>query len=765
MTFNLPTYRNSFHLGWLLLLVPPLAAFYVAWPNDNPPEFVTVVLRLVLAAVAVLPLIWLRSAPVAGRTQRLLKELRTLLPGGLIALVVPGLLALGEGREIVREHGEWAAMAFGFGCLLMGASSFGSEFEQRTLAGLLGQPLPRGVLYLEKLGTLGLLLAFATVNLVLTLWLVPGLQFSLGDVATVLLVPVFAFCSGPLFSLLSRSTLAGMIFTLTVPFVVWLGTAFVVQKVLWFFPLGLSSEDGLPWLPWIGTPVYLLATATWGWRRFRSLEVRDGGAGGRSNTGLHPLSLPVDRLLASWLPAASGGARLIRKELRLHVVPWLVAGITVGLWILLLVLRRSTAEGELAAMLNDVPSIAVFAGLLGGLVLVSAGAACVAEERELGTLEWQLTQPVPLLRQWLTKVAVAAALALGLGVLLPATLVWASFGPAPLHTVFGDLPVVILAAYAGFFLMVFTTSIYASSIARNTMMAVATAAGIGMGFAGVIGLMTLAGGATLDGALSTASERWGPAEVPPPAWAPTKEQVQDFSTGFVAVTVVLFVAALLWLGGRNYRRLVVPARDVSRQLAGVTMGLLILLGIFGTIMVQLVVLAQQASQAERQRLQQAAEAEARRGQRAHALRGVRTMMDSGLVTLAIYQYFGAPTNATPDALLDAVLAKEGPSAIYKVERLINSTATPNSRSDAILAPRYGLLPPGATNTSEPKPLTQMDRFRLDPILARRYGLIPKGAATGTEPRTNLPAASTNPPVFKMDPALMKRYGLQPRPSP
>lgn len=288
--------------------------------------------------------------------------------------------------------------------------------------------------------------------------------------------------------------------------------------------------------------------------------------------------------------------------------------------------------------------------------------------------------------------------------------------------------------------------------------------------------MTLAGGATLDGALSTASERWGPAEVPAPPWAPTKAQVQDFSTGFVAVTVVLFVATLLWLGGRNYRRLVVPARDVSRQLAGVTMGLLMLLGVLGAIMVQLIVLAQQASQAEghrlqqaseaeRQRLQQAAEAEARRGQRAHALRGVRTTMASGVVTPAIYQYFGAPTNATPDALLDAVLAKEGPSAIYKVEQLINSTATPNSRSDTILAPRYGLDPAGDTATSDTNGFTPMDRYRMDPILARRYGLIPKGAAAETEPRTNLPASSTNPPAFKLDPALMKRYGLQPRSSP
>ncbi len=726
MTFNLPTYRNSFHLGWLLLLLPPLAALYPAWPDDSTRDFKTVLLRLVLAAVAVGPLLWLRSVPVAGRSQRLLKELRTLLPGCLIALVVPGLLVLGEGRESVREIAEWAVLAFGFGCLLMGASAFGSEFEQRTLAGLLGQPLPRGILYLEKLGTLGLLLAFATVNLVLTLWLTPGLQFYLSHAATVLvlLIPVFAFCSGPLFSLLSRSTLAGMIFALTIPFVLTLGTVLVVQKVLWFFPLGLSSEDGLPWLLWIGTPVYLLATATWGWRRFRSLEVRDGGAGGRSNTGLHPLSLPVDRLLAACLSGTSGGAQLIRKELRLHVVPWLVAGITVGLWILLLVLRLSVTEGDLAKALNEFSTIAGIAGLLGMVILVSAGAACVAEERELGTLEWQLTQPVPLRRQWLTKVAVAAVLALGLGVLLPATLVWASFDSGQLHTVFGDLPIVVVAAYAGFFLMVFATSLYASSIARNTMMAVATAAGIGMGLVAVYGLIGWASRAPLEWALS-------PKDVPAPAWAPSQALVEVICAGLIAVTVVLFVATLLWLGGRNYRRLVVPARDVSRQLAGVASGLVVVLVVFGAIMAQLATLSYQADQFG-----------PHRAQRAQAIRDIRTMMASGRLTPAIYQRFGAATNVIPEVLLERIIAREGRDAIYRIDRLLRPV-------------------PETVVLNHP----ELDRIRRNPNLARRYGLIPRGAATETGPRTNLPDASTNPPVFKMDPALMKRYGLQPRPSP
>lgn len=788
MTFNLPTYRNSFHLGWLLLLVPPLAALYVTWPNDNPPEFVTVVLRLFLAAVAVVPLLWLRSAPVAGRSQRLLKELRTLLPGCLIALIVPGLLALGLGRESVQEHAEWAVMAFGFGCLLMGACAFGSEFEQRTLAGLLGQPLPRGVLYLEKLGTLGLLLAFATVNLVLTLWLTPGLQYSLGDAATALLIPVFAFCSAPLFSLLSRSTLAAMTFTFTVPLILWLGATLTLQTVRRFLPLGVSSEAGLPWLLWIGTPVYLMATSALGWRVFQRLEIRDGGAGGRSNTGLHPLSWPVDAMIGRFFPAAGGTVQLVRKELRLHVIPWLVAGIMVGFWLLWLTLRHYTQDEELRGLLNGVSGMTIFAGLLGSVIASGAGAACVAEERELGTLEWQLTQPVSVRRQWLVKVAVTSVLGVVLGVLLPALLVWLGFSREQLAGTFDDANAHVASAYAGVCLLLFTMSIYASSVARNTTTALATAVGIGAGFAGVIGMMVLACRATLDGAMSTLSEQWGPADVPPPAWAPSTALVEGISTGFVAVTIVMFVATLLWLGGRNCRRMVVPTRDVARQLAGVTLALLLVLGVFGAVMVHLVVLAQQASLAEGNRLRQASEAERQQLQQAmkdkamlmkrdYALDDVREMLASGNVAPAIYKRFGVPTNATPEVLLDAVLTKEGPSAFYAIERLLYPDGHPrilrvrgkplsNTFSmDPILAKRYGLGSAGATTTSEPKPLTPMDRYRMDPVLARRYGLIPKGSAAETEPRTNLPAASTNPPVFKMDPGLMKRYGLQPRPSP
>jgi hypothetical protein len=197
--------------------------------------------------------------------------------------------------------------------------------------------------------------------------------------------------------------------------------------------------------------------------------------------------------------------------------------------------------------------------------------------------------------------------------------------------------------------------------------------------------------------------------------------------GFIAVAVVLCIAMLLWLGGRNCRRLVVPARDVSRQLAGVASGLVVVLGLFGAIMVQLATLRYQADQFGQHR-----------AQRAQAIRDIRTMMASGWLTPAIYQRFGAATNAIPEVFLERIIAREGRDAIYRIDRFLRPV-------------------PETVVLNHP----ELDRIRRNPILARRYGLIPRSAKDEAATQTNLPAASTNPPAFKLNPAMMKRYGLQP----
>jgi len=84
-------------------------------------------------------------------------------------------------------------------------------------------------------------------------------------------------------------------------------------------------------------------------------------------------------------------------------------------------------------------------------------------------LEWQWTQPIPMARQWKIKMGVATALALTLGLILPAVLVWLGFDANALSTAFGepDWQSIVFCALA--LVALFATSLYASSVSQSSM--------------------------------------------------------------------------------------------------------------------------------------------------------------------------------------------------------------------------------------------------------------------------------------------------------
>ena len=623
------------------------------------------------------------------------------------------------GWNVRGDSVPWAVGSYGLGCLLIGASTFGSEFDQRTLGSLLTQPLSRSRIYLEKLGVAATLILLASLNLLLTLGVADGFQFDLQDFFEVSVVALLALCSGPLFSLHSRSTLAGVVFTVTVP----AGLFAIAVLVLEFAYGRLHPGEQMPvpsasWVLGLGAPAYLLATSVWGWRVFATLQLRDGGASGRSATAMHPLSRPVDRLFASVLPPRNALAQLVRKELRLHVVPWLVAGLTVGLWALVLAIRWLAPNDEVDWVLNDVATLSSFAGMIGSLGYIIAGTAAVAEERELGTLETQLSQPIPLSRQWAVKAGVAATLAITLGALLPAGLIWLSFDAAKLQATFGELPGIAAVAYGTVFVLLLALSLYASSVARNTMMATATAVFIGGGLGGLIAVLGLAGGARLNLVMERHVEQWPP-NVSAPAWAPSAAALEQLAVAFLAVVGGLVALAFLILGGRNFRRLVVPGATLARQLLGVSLALTVVLGLGAAVFSQLALLRAQANQAEFY-LQQ----------RAGAIDEVARELRLGRMTEELAAQIGVATNATAEAVVEAVIAREGHLALGQI----------------------------AVRFQPAKPVADNQRvFRLDPLLARRYGLIPSQGTNAAGPATN----AAPPATFRMDPALMKRYGLTP----
>jgi hypothetical protein len=521
----------------------------------------------------------------------------------------------------------------------------------------------------------------------------------------VMVVALLAVASGPLFSLLGRSTLAGAVFTATVPLLMGLVSVFLLEV---FHELAFPDETMPPvWsLRWFAcaTPIYLLTTATLGWRTFARLQVQDSG--GRTTQALHPLSRPVDGLFLRLLPERHPLASLLRKELRLHVAPWLVAGIMVLLAVLVWLLRSwADPESSLARSLNDVSLLAVFAGLLGTLALVVAGAACVAEERELGTFEWQLTQPVTLARQWLVKLGVATTVGLTFGILLPAGLIWLSFEPENFGRTFGEVQPLAFTTYAACFLPLFGVSLYASSISRSTMRATASTVFIAGGISAWVSLFFVGAGEWLSQRMRDQHESWT-GQINPPAWAPSHEL---FSTlGIVAVVVngLLLALPLLAFAAANARRLHVAPGSVARQLGGMIAGLTLILAVEMVLLSQLVLLRNQADRA----ISQAA-------MKDRAINDIRKAQISGHFTPEVASRLSAAPTDPPEAIVDNLIGREGFDGLASVQTRIRSVALSidgrSFRMTPGMAGRYGLLPP-ASQTNAPSSRTGTLRTNVTP---------------------------------------------------
>ncbi|MCX6861366.1 MAG: hypothetical protein NT050_00465, partial [Verrucomicrobia bacterium] len=324
------------------------------------------------------------------------------MPGASLAFLAAGVNAM-LAKGVFEGLSGFAALALALACLWICANAFGSEFEHRTLGQSLVQPRSRGDLYREKLGVAGGIAGTAAVIFFLTtsqsITSEPlFLAMTLGSL-------ILGLASAPFFTLISRSTLAGFVFTLTVPMALYmiLRTLLDVYHAPVYPDLlfHLSSEE--QGVLWAGGVIYLGATTLASWRVFKRLEWREGGAGGGSAPDLHALTGAWDRWLGRrWLGQAAT-AQLIRKELRLHVVPWLVAGILVGLWGLSLLVRKWAPESELGVAAANPSWVTLYAGILGTFIVLITGACAIAEERALGTLEWQWTQPIPMARQWRIK--------------------------------------------------------------------------------------------------------------------------------------------------------------------------------------------------------------------------------------------------------------------------------------------------------------------------------------------------------------------------
>ena len=704
----------------LLLVMMPAAGQWLGWmmaPETLEPDFLQPSLAswAVIGTVLVLLVKWsgLLTCPI------LRMETSAQMPGASLAFLAVAVNAMSAQLGVFESLSVFAALAYTLACLWICANAFGSEFEHRTAGQLLVQPRSRGDLYLQKLGVAGGIAGTAALIFFLT-----TNRSMAGDLHTLPLILgtlILGLSSAPFFTLISRSTLAGFVFTLAAPMALYLilQTLLDVYHARVYPDLVDRSREAVALL-WAGSAIYLGTTALASWRVFKRLEWREGGAGGSSTPGLYALTGVWDGWLGRRWLGQHATAQLIRKELRLHVVPWLVAGILVGLWGLSLLVRKWAPESELGVAAANPSTVTLLAGIFGAFVVLVTGACAIAEERVLGTLEWQWTQPISMARQWRIKVGIATGLALTLGLILPAALVWLGFDAEALDTAFGQPDWQAIAVYTLSMAALFAASIYASSVSQSSMKAVALTPVL-LASLWTVSILTFfavyvtrADGLRIRSVFQDLDQVTDPAFLnrTPPQWLP------DMMTFEQGVGIGAMIISMIWIGfvvrstQLNAQRLRMGWPTVSRQWGrlsgGLWMACLLLVGLG-----RMVGYYDQLSSL--------------RYMREDVIQLATQAKQEGKFTPEYLSPLGITNRPSPEALVDALIRQRG----------------------------FGWLLQDFNKHFQGKPSINLESIR-------RYGRLTSSGPTTPSTNAASPESASTAPMPMMSQALMKRYGLMPR---
>jgi hypothetical protein len=333
------------------------------------------------------------------------KEIRALLP---VWLACGAAIVAGAGFD-TPDAISVAVIAYVLGSVALGAWSIGHEYTGRTLSVLLTLPRGRRQLYLLKFSVL--------IPMLLSLGaLAFGLLFRPRtlDLRLAATIPLLSVLCGlfvaPWLTMICRSPLAGVVFALATP-----GMIYLAGDVAAFSAYGLGPEASGFRLAvlWWGLTGLSAVAAVASWRMFMRLEVTERR---------HPqMRLPrwLRRPAAAAEPPDVERARhpvwlLAKKELRLQHMTFAVSGIYLLAWGALALGR------QIAPLFED--SFVVLSIIHGGVVALMSGSLASAEEREFGTLESQALLPMATSKQWTVKAGTALSLTLLLGAGLPVLL-------------------------------------------------------------------------------------------------------------------------------------------------------------------------------------------------------------------------------------------------------------------------------------------------------------------------------------------------------
>ena len=352
-------------------------------------------------------------SPVVG------KEVRALLPSWLACL------ALFVGAAVIdqRWSRQLSVLVYFLGPVALGAFSLGHEYSGRTLSLLLSQPKRRENLILLKLSVLAaMLLVLSTVGFVL------GVR-PLNQQALVFVVPLLCgLFIAPWLTMLCRNPLAGIVFTTAISaFVLFTAETAATMKFGVRATLGADAaafKSAVVWWGMVGTSV---VAAVAGWRLFMRLEAIDGrGQAVRLpwlSASTAPTAVPVfEKRHPLWL--------LTKKELRLQQLSFVVGGLYALAWFAIWSLRNTITYPDVSVAFASVATALPVLALP-----LLAGSLASAEERQLGTIEWQALLPMPARTQWWMKVGITVGVACLLGIALPVALAFVTGSQEMRHVV------------------------------------------------------------------------------------------------------------------------------------------------------------------------------------------------------------------------------------------------------------------------------------------------------------------------------------------
>lgn len=361
------------------------------------------------------------------------------------------------------------------GCVLLGITSFGSEFNQGTFSVLLAQPIPRARIWWTKTITLGVALLSVAVTVFVALasqFLQSGANFRVDDVEmpTIFTLLFFgaAFAGGLLSALATRQ----------------MTTAFWIALL---FPLGVCGGVGILTMDRSEKTINISIAASLAvydviaFLLARNQFLRAQDLPGASGT---VISLPAwmrfgtKARSVTTAPSRRPVRALIAKEFQLHQVSLGFAAVLLVLHLIVLFIRRIIFLP--VGRQKDIYELLGFWWLLWFVLPMIIASGAIAEERRQGTLEGSLCLPARKRTQWLIKCAVCFLLAVLFGGVMPWLLESAGSltgAPAPIFqssSSFAD-HWHFLSFCATVAAVLTLVAFYASSLSRNLLQAVGVA--------------------------------------------------------------------------------------------------------------------------------------------------------------------------------------------------------------------------------------------------------------------------------------------------